>query len=225
MGGGSLLTATQEKILSKLQAPDERGKQIKIGPSAIGGCPYCIGKTLGLRLPEIYPKLEHVPESNYAAWFGTAVHYYLEHQLGLGISESKWGVYTLEGYGLISGNVDLVLDDEVFDYKVVGKSSFDKMALAFRKKPDQIPTTQYRTQQHLYAYALRGAGHDIKAVNLMIFPKHKWQWRDVTFYRELYNEEMALKALARLEKIWQTVRDGDLEELPVDENCFNCSSW
>lgn len=219
------LTPLQSRILDKLQEPDERGKQVKIGPSGIGGCPYCIGKTLGLRLPETYPKLEHVQESNYAAWFGTAVHYYLQHELGLGTPESKWGVYNLEGYGLISGNVDLVLEDEVFDFKVIGKSSFDKMALAYRKLPNQIPTTNYRVQQMLYAYALRQAGHDIKAVNLMIFPKHKWQWRDVTFYRELYNEEMAQKALDRLEKIWQTVKDGNLEELPEDENCFNCSRY
>lgn len=178
-----------------------------------------------MRLPETYPKLEHKPESNYAAWFGTAVHYFLEHNLGIGTPESKWGVYNLAGYGKISGNIDLVLDGEVFDFKVVGKSSFDKMALAYRKQPNQIPTVNYRVQQMLYAYALVQAGHEIEAVNLMIFPKHKWQWKDVTFYRELYNGEMALKALDRLEKIWKTVQEGNLEELPEDENCFNCSSW
>lgn len=219
------LTAPQRKILDKLQEPDARGKQIKIGPSAIGGCPYCIGKTLGLRLPEIYPKLEHVPESNYAAWFGTGIHYYLEHNLGLGTPESKWGVYHLEGYGQISGSVDLVLDEEVFDFKVVGKASFDKMKLSYRQLPNRIPTIGYRAQQMLYAFALRQAGHDIKAVNLMIFPKHLWQWKDVTFYRELYNQQVADSALERLEKIWAEVQAGNLEELPEDSECFTCSRW
>ena len=219
------VTALQKKILDKLQEPDERGKQVKIGPSGIGGCPYCIGKTLGLRLPEIYPKLEHVQESNYAAWFGTQVHFSLEHNLGLGKSESKWPVYDLEGYGTISGSVDLVLEDEIFDYKVVGKASFDKMKLAFRKQPDRIPTVTYRVQQHTYGYALRKAGYDIKAVNLMVFPKTAWQWRDVAFYREPYNEEIVLKAFDRLEKIWAMVQEGRLEELPPQEGCFNCDRW
>lgn len=166
-----------------------------------------------------------MPESNYAAWFGTAVHYYLEHNLELGTPESKWGVYDLKDYGQISGNIDLVLDGEVFDFKVVGKSSFDKMALAYRKFPGCIPTVGYRAQQMLYAFALRQAGQDIEAVNLMIFPKHKWQWKDVVFYRELYNQEVVDKALDRLERIWEAVKAGDLEELPVDENCFSCSAW
>lgn len=219
------LTPTQSKILDKLQAPDERGKQVKIGPSGLGGCPYCLGKQLALTLPDVYPKLEHKPKSNYAAWFGTGIHFWLQENLGLGIAEAKWPVYDLEGYGLISGSVDLVLDNECFDYKVVGDASFNKMKLAYRKEPDRIPTVGYRVQQHTYAYALRKAGQDIKAVNLMVFPKTKWQWKDVAFYREAYNEELVLKTFERLEKIWAIVQEGKLEDIPYDEGCFNCSRW
>lgn len=219
------LTPVQRKIIEKLTEPDERGKQVKVGPSGLGGCPYCLGKQLAYTLPEIYPDLEHVPESNYAAWFGTQIHFSLEQNLGIGISESKWPVYDLKGYGLISGSVDLVLDNEIVDYKVVGDSSFNKMKLAFRKEPDRIPTTGYRVQQHTYAYALRKAGHDITAVNLMVFPKSKWQWKDVAFYREPYNEELVLKTFERLEKVWALVQEGKLEDLPFDKGCFNCDRW
>ena len=219
------LTPVQRKIMDKLTAPDKRGKQIKVGPSALGGCPYCLGKQLAFTLPKTYPDLKHKPESNYAAWFGTMIHYALDKLLGLGMSESKWPVYFLEGYGQISGSVDLVLDNEVVDFKVVGKSSFDKMRLAKRKEPDKIPLTGYRVQQMTYAYALRQAGHEIEAVNLMVFNKTGWQWKDVVFYRELYNEQLVLDTFARLEKIWGIVQEGKLEDLPYDKGCFNCDRW
>lgn len=219
MGQESLSTVT-DKILAKLQEPDERGKQRSIGPSEIGGCPNCLAHRLEQRLTgEFKPS-----ESNYAAWFGTAVHYYLEHNLGLGASERKVFVYHLAGYGDISGHVDLTLDNEVVDYKVVGKPSYQKMQLAYRKKPNQIPTTGYRVQQMLYAYAIRQTGVDIEQVNLLVFPKHSHRWSDVATFSEVYNEQVALKALERLEHIWKLVQEGNIADIPSDEDCYNCTN-
>lgn len=217
------LTKLQRQIVDKIRKPDERSLQKNIGPSEIGGCPFCLGLRLAVKCPEIYG-LEPTPsESGLAAWIGTQVHYALEHNLGLGQPESKWEVYDLKGYGTISGHVDLILEDEIVDYKVTGKWSYDNMALDYRIEPDRIPKTQYRVQQMLYGHAVRKAGHEVKAVNLMVIPKHSNRWEDIAFYREPYNQEVVDKALARLELIWQYVQEGKLQELPRDDDCYNCS--
>ena len=216
--GHNLLTAT-ELVLQKLTEPAERSKQRSVGPSEIGGCPKCLAKRLEQKLTGDFTP----SDSSLASWMGTAVHYFLEHELGLGVSEQKAFVHHLDGYGDISGHIDLTLNQEVVDFKVVGKASYDKMQLAYRKFPDQIPTTQYRVQQMLYAYGLRQQGIDVEYVNLLVFPKHKSGWSDVATFREYYNQEVVDKALDRLQTIWDYVRAGELDQIPSDEDCYTCN--
>lgn len=213
----SLVTA---KIIAKLREPDERGKQRSIGPSEIGGCPNCLAHRLNQKLTGEFT----ASESNYAAWFGTAVHAFLEHNLGLGVSERKAFVHNLEGYGDISGHIDLTLDNEIVDYKVVGKPSFQKMQLEYRKNPNQIPTTGYRVQQMLYAYALQQTGEPVERVNLLVFPKFSSSWDDVATFTEEYNQEVVDKALLRLEHIWGMVQEGNISDIPSDDDCYNCTN-
>lgn len=227
-----------EELLNKFKQPSQRSFQVKIGPSGIGGCPYCVGETLAYRLPELYSDLKHVPSSSYATWLGSMGHsgieneYFFDHpDLNMrhltvedGIAETKVHVYDLEGYGSISGSIDLLFKNEIFDYKFLGKFGYDKMCLEYRKDNTRIPNTTYRVQQHVYAYGARKAGFDVERVNIIAFPKHKSNWSDVKVFTEEYNEELVTAAFDRLELIWKNVREGKLKELPSQEDCYKCNN-
>lgn len=224
-----------KELLAKFQEPSARSHQVKIGPSGIGGCPYCVGETLAHKLPEVYPNLVHVPSSSYATWLGTMGHSGIEHEYFLqqeicgnsvdtGIAETKVHVYDLEGYGSISGSIDLLFGNESFDWKFMGKFGYDKMCLAYRKDPTTIPDVTYRVQQMLYAYGARKAGFDIERVNVVVFPKHKSSWSDVRVFTEEYNQELVDAALDRLVKIWKIVQEGNLKDIPSSEDCYNCNN-
>lgn len=224
------------ELLAKFKEPSARSHQVKIGPSGIGGCPYCVGETLAHAVPEHYPDLEHHPSSSYATWIGTMGHSGIEHEyfydyddriipaIPEGIAETKVHVYDLEGYGSISGSIDLIYGNETFDWKFMGKFGYDKMCLAYRKDPTRIPDTTYRVQQMLYAYGARKKGFDIERVNVVVFPKHKSSWSDVRVFSEEYNQELVDAALDRLEKIWKIVQEGNLKDIPSSEDCYNCNN-
>lgn len=223
------------ELLAKFKEPSARSHQVKIGPSGIGGCPYCVGEALAHKLPEVYPDLVHVPSSSYATWLGTMGHSGIEHEYfypqeicgngaDTGIAESKVHVYDLEGYGSISGSIDLIYGNEIFDYKFMGKFGYDKMCLAYRRDPTTIPDVTYRVQQMLYAYGARKKGFDIERVNVVVFPKHKSNWSDVRVFSEEYNQELVDAALDRLEKIWKIVQEGNLKDIPSSEDCYNCNN-
>lgn len=225
-----------KELLAKFQEPSARSHQVKIGPSGIGGCPYCVGETLAHAVPEHYPDLVHVPSSSYATWIGTMCHSGIEHEyfydyndriipaIPDGIAETKVHVYDLEGYGSISGSIDLLFGNETFDWKFMGKFGYDKMCLAYRKDPTTIPDVTYRVQQMLYAYGARKSGFDIERVNVVVFPKHKPNWSDVRVFTEEYNQELVDAALDRLEKIWKIVQEGNLKDIPSSEDCYNCNN-
>lgn len=227
-----------KELLAKFQEPSARSHQVKIGPSGIGGCPYCVGETLAHAVPEHYPDLEHHPSSSYATWLGTMGHSGIEHEyfpeklhqliapgsLLPPVSETKVHVCDLEDYGSISGSIDLIYGNEIFDWKFMGKFGYDKMCLAYRKDPTKIPDVTYRVQQMLYAYGARKAGFDIERVNVLVFPKHKSNWSDVRVFSEEYNQELVDAALDRLEKIWKIVQEGNLKDIPSSEDCYNCNN-
>ena len=230
------MTDLASELLAKFKEPSARSHQVKIGPSGIGGCPYCVGETLAHAVPEVYPDLVHVPSSSYATWLGTMGHSGIEHEyfydyddriipaIPEGISETKVHVYDLEGYGSISGSIDLIYKNEIFDWKFMGKFGYDKMCLAYRKDPTKIPDVTYRVQQMLYAYGARQKGFDIERVNVVVFPKHKSSWSDVRVFTEEYNQELVDAALDRLEKIWKIVQEGNLKDIPSSEDCYNCNN-
>lgn len=230
------MSALAGELLAKFQEPSARSHQVKIGPSGIGGCPYCVGETLAHAVPEHYPDLEHHPSSSYATWLGTMGHSGIEHEyfydyddriipaIPEGIAETKVQVYDLEGYGRISGSIDLLFGNESFDWKFMGKFGYDKMCLAYRKDPTKIPDVTYRVQQMLYAHGARKAGFDIERVNVVVFPKHKTSWSDVRVFSEEYNQELVDAALDRLVKIWKIVQEGNLKDIPSSEDCYNCNN-
>lgn len=218
-------TELQQRIIDAISDPGERSHQKSVGPSEIGGCPYCLGKRVAEKFPDLYPDVKRDAQANYPAWLGTVVHYYLEHTLDFGEHEIKVPIKHIEGYGDVSGHVDLYLDGEVFDFKNLGAYSTKKAAVLWAKNPGILPFVPYRVQQHLYGYGIKQTGREVTHVQLMILPKTGKTFNDIVFYREPYDESVATRALDRLEKIVQYVRDGNLEELPEDEDCYNCNRY
>ena len=212
-------------IVNEITKPSERDKQRLIGPSGIGGCPRCVGDELASVLPEQYPDLMDTDSFGLGAWIGTAVHAHIEGLLEIpgAIKEQKNPIFELEGYGLIKGSTDLFAHGHVVDYKVLGKANFDKLRLLYKAEPNKIPTQTYRAQQHLYGYGWEQLGHEVKTVNILAIPKLSNDPDDIRWYSEIYSKEIALKFIDRLEKIWQYVKDGKLEELPSDSDCFVCT--
>jgi hypothetical protein len=213
-----------KKIVEGITKPSERDKQRHIGPSGIGGCPRCVGEELAGVLPEQYPDLIDHDSFGLGAWIGTAVHAWLDEHLDIpgAIKEQKNFIYELEGYGKIKGSTDLFVHGHVVDYKVLGKANFDKLRLLYKAEPNKIPTMTYRAQQHLYGYGWEQLGYEVKSVNILAIPKLSNDPDDIRWYTEIYNKEIALKYLERLEKIWAWVQEDRLEELPSEPGCYVC---
>lgn len=227
--GGRLKTLhvklLHKKIIAEITKPSERDKQRLIGPSGIGGCPRCVGEELAAVLPEQYPDLMAHESFGLGAWIGTAVHAYIEATMSLpgAIKEQKNPIFELEGYGVIEGSTDMFLDGHVFDWKVLGKANFDKLRLLYKAEPNKIPTQTYRCQQHLYGLGWEKLGYKVETVNILAIPKLSNDPDDIRWYTEHYSREIALKFIDRLKKIWQHVRDGELELLPSDSDCYTCT--
>lgn len=176
-------------------------------------------------LPEQYPDLIDHDSFGLGAWIGTAVHYWLDEHLDIpgAIKEQKNFIYELEGYGRIKGSTDLFVDGHVVDHKILGRANFDKLRLLYKAEPNKIPTQTYRCQAHLYGYGWEQLGYEVKTVNILAIPKLSNDPDDIRWYTEIYNREVALKSIDRLELIWKYVREGKLEELPCDEDCYVCT--
>lgn len=213
-----------EVIVKALQAPSERDKQRLVGASQIGGCPYHLGVSM-LQSHNLLPKEETPP--GLGAWIGTGTHLLIEHTLKLDPppqQELKVSIFEIPGYGAVNGNVDMYWKGRVWDWKVLGKANMQKMSLEYRKKPNQIPNTTYRTQQHLYGFGLIQAGYEVTDVNIVAIPKLSNRFSDIVQFTEPYNQELVDKSIERAKTIWQFASDGKLEDLPKDfDNCYDCS--
>lgn len=185
-----------------------------------------MGEELAQVVPDKYPDLEYNDGGfGLGAWIGTAVHAYIEATMNLpgAIAEQKNFIYELKGYGTIKGSTDLFLDGHVFDWKVLGKANMDKLRRLYRERPGVIPTSSYRAQQHLYGYGWELLGYKVNTVNILAIPKLSNEISDIRWFTEIYNPEIALKYLERLERIWKYVQDGRLEKLPSDDDCYVCT--
>lgn len=220
------LTEAQQDIINAIRQPSERSKQKLIGASQLGGCPYHIGVDMAQSLLSPEQASEVVEESGQAAWLGTCMHNWIEANLSLpgAEQEKKVSIFDLEGYGSIGGHIDMVWQNQVWDWKLLGKWKLDKMKLAYRKNKLVIPDTTYRVQLHSYAYGLRQVGYDIERVNIVAFDKMSNNFESIRFFSEVYNEELVLKAIDRTRKIWQHVLAGEVDELPRQEDCYECGT-
>ena len=216
-------------IKGSITKPSARDKQVKLGPSEIGGCYFCVGYTVARRFFDLPPRRED--SFGYAAWIGTMCHEWLERHLVLPaetLREHRVQVFDVANYGTISGHTDLVVPEwkRIFDWKFVGEYSYEKLRLARAKDPEGWrPSNQYRYQQQLYAHGLNQAGIEVEACTIVFFPRHLNNLDAVIAFEEPYTEEMAYLAKARLEAIIEDVLEGRLGDLPSDPDCFECSSF
>ncbi|MGN6657179.1 MAG: hypothetical protein ACTHJ9_17800 [Rhodanobacter sp.] len=218
-----------DMVKASITKPKARDLQVKVGPSIIGhSCFFCVGY-------EVARKYFDLPARGasfgYAAWLGTMAHEWLEHHLDLPtptLREHRVKVFDIEGYGTITGSVDLVLPElkMISDFKFPGEYSYDKLRMARAKNPEcWLPSNQYRYQQQLYAFALNQAGIEIDVCTILFFPRHLNNIDSVLAFEEPYTPEMAYLAKARLEAIIEDVLEGRLGDLPSDPDCFECSSF
>ena len=166
--------------------------------------------------------------SGMGAWIGTGVHSHIENTLKLSpppVQEVQVEIFEIPGYGMVKGNVDMYWKERVWDWKVLGKASMQKMQLKYRQTPNRIPHPTYRTQQHLYGYGPIQAGCKVEDVNIVAIPKLSNRFEDIQLFTEAYNQELVDKSIERAKTIWQFASDGRLNALPRDlDNCYDCSS-
>lgn len=236
----SNLDLAERLILGSITKPSERDKQQKIGPSALGGCPYCLGYDMAARLPS--PPIPRNQGFGYAAWVGTAGHYWIENHLDLGDvytqhHEEKLYVGTIAGYGEIWGTSDLYVPELAMnlDWKFPGKWSYEKLTLALKKREIalkrgedvtavMLPSTKYRVQQMCYAKGQELLGRPIEEVAIVFFPRHSNDVNDVIFWSEPYQPALVDAAFARAEQIWEDVQAGELDEIPSSDDCYLCTT-
>lgn len=109
----------------------------------------------------------------------------------------------------VAGSSDLYdrASGTVWDWKLVGISSLDK----YRR---QGPGDQYRIQAHLYGLGQENAGETPKRVAICFVGRY--HETRVHVWTEPYDRQVALDALARLDRIRQQLMDLDPEANPAN---------
>jgi hypothetical protein len=120
-----------------------------------------------------------------------------------------------------------------FDYKFPGSWSYDKVSTAIAKGKAAVrrgetptsahkPSMQYRVQQQIYAQGWIQRGYQIDKCVIIFLPRHTNSVKDVIFWEEEVNTTLYEAAVANVNTIWSYVKDGELDDLPSDPDCFTC---
>ena len=200
------------ELLTKILVGNKtkRDKQVRIGPSEIGGCRR-----------KVWHRIQETPITNpdtlrLAAWMGTAIHAAIEKEFDRHDPFSLRYVREAEvEYEGMMGHVDCydILEEEVIDWKTITK-----------KKAAKFPSDQQIMQVQLYGYLLSKTGAPVKTVKLVGIVRDGNE-RDIKIYCEEYDESIALQGLAWL----QDIRDSAVApepEMPARYFCRDyCSYW
>lgn len=215
-----------------------RSLQKRIGPSEIGDpCDHCLAaKLAGWEQSE-----------DGVAWLpfvGTAVHAELERHLtdhevdrnALHTTGTRWLCEHRVTVGQIGG-VDITGSTDLFDtaagttwdWKIVGPTKLKKVRA-------HGPGQTYRVQAHLYGRGWVAAGHRVEHVAIWFLPRNDTRGFDGgVLWHEPYDEQVALDALARanrihanlraLESLSTAARDAWITSQPRDPDCFDCARY
>lgn len=208
-------------IIQGITRKTGRDEQKSIGPSEIGNpCDYCVGRALCRRYPQYWPDdTAHDDHFSLKAWMGTAVHEKLERDVELegALKESTVNICELDGYGPISGHVDLIWNGIITDYKTIDRSRLDLLRL-------HGAPVSYVRQINLYAYgASRNHGMDASVVCLLFIPRDSNKIGDAMRIASRADAAVAEDALARLEGLWDRVRRGEGPMFSSSEECYRCT--
>ena len=152
-------------------------------------------------------------------WIGTGVHSYLEtstfpeaeHELKLYCGE-------VPGYGAIKGTTDIYFPEEgvIGDWKIVGLKKIKQ----YRTKG--VPQ-QYRYQAMIYGAGCVLAGKVVESIAIIFIPRDSGNVNDIYVYEEEFQPEMAEAAFARAGMVYELAKNGDWDQLPSDDDCYNCN--
>lgn len=186
-----------------------RSTQTNIGPSEIGD--PCERRLSYKSLDWPHAASDHDP---IASVIGTGFHSWMEEAFTARNTADRYKVEekvtVREGYGPaapIRGSSDLYdrTTGTNYDWKLVGTSSLDK----YRRKG---PGDQYRIQAHLYGLGQENAGeHPTRVAIVFVARYHELR---IHVWSEPYDRQVALDALARLDRIRQRLLDLDPEQHP-----------
>lgn len=206
---GQALAARVADLITDAANNSPRSRQTRIGPSEVGE--PCERK--------LTYKMYDWPAANadqdpIASVLGTGFHGWMEEAFAARNADGRYKieerVTVRQGYtehSTLDGSSDLYdrVTGTVYDWKLTGTSSLD----SYRRKG---PGVQYRTQAHLYGLGQENAGEYPKRVAIVFVARYH-ELR-VHVWTELYDRQIALDALDRLDRIRQRLYDLDPEAHP-----------
>lgn len=212
-----------------------RSLQTTIGPSELGNpCDHCLAARLAG-----WTKNEH--ETPWLPFIGTCVHEHFERlfsdQTGtvpLGPVEQKITVGLLGGRE-IRGSCDLFIPQVAgmggmsVDWKIVGASKLQRV------RASGHPGKQYEVQAHLYGRGWNKIGRRCTYVSVYFLPRNNPSLDNGYMWCDWYNEQIALDALARAERIEANIRvletistekrDQWISTLNRAPDCWDCKKY
>lgn len=211
------------QIVRWCESSSERSMQTAIGPSEIGV--DCL-RRIGYRVAGT-PECNTVADPWFAvvgtsvhAWLGGAIDAWQEVELGrpAGGPNPRYLVeQRVRMSDTVAGSCDLFDVDTgtVVDHKIVGASSL-------KKYRDNGPSNQYRTQVHLYGYGHTRAGRTVNEVAIAFFPRSSYL-SDMHIWSEPYDQQIAIKALNRLDTVRTVTAAAGPTALPATPDPVGCT--
>jgi hypothetical protein len=219
----SLLRGQLISMVRWAEQQNPRSKQQMIGPSEVGS--LC-DRRIGYRLAEI-PRCN----TDFDPWpsiVGTAIHSWLDDAVSNWMTchgSTAWSTETtLVINDFVEGHADLYSHEHrsVIDYKTVGPDVMKKIRR-------DGPPLGYQIQTHVYGYGFEQQGHQVDRVCLVFLPRAGW-FKDMFIWSSIYNREIAVVAMTRLQVIAQQIlkldtltypnKWNDVEAVPSNECGF-----
>lgn len=221
------------KVIREHEASRPRSMQVSLGPSSAG---VRCDRQLVAKMLQV--EVEPGAGSWDNPWFaivGTAVHAWLDTAFSL--KSNGWETELPVKYpskAIPGGSVDLYHPERgiVVDNKISGRSVLDKTR-------SQGPSILYKTQLMVYGLMLKSMGRRVETVALAMYPRNPSAvlpfLHEAVFWSAPFDEQMALDAVARIEKLYQKsliikrkgrVTAASMIEVPTNPNaadCFWCS--
>lgn len=219
------MTHPLDKLIATVTAPDERDKQTRIGPSALGKqCALCLAEEmLGNKQEQtfsLYP------------WYGTAMHLWLEQNERDPTveTERRVEVGVIEGYGRITGTCDRYDHEhsQVGDYKLVGKNSMRTIKNGYMRLPDgrvefiENQALEYYVQIQAYGVGMANEGFEVKTVALYLFPRDSMSVSGITMVEFPFNPDIVYAYMERAADIYEYAQAYGTEDIEGDPDCWGC---
>lgn len=215
----------------------ERDLQRLVGASNLSNeCTRCLA---GDMAGEEQPPSEYVM----GAKIGTAVHLYLEEEVkkyDWGVPETKVILGEIPGYGVIKSTSDLYVPSlfAIVDHKTTtikkleiirSLVQLDRLHNIPEFEPDthteaRKKVKRYLVQGNLYGLGAENRGDKVETVALNFIPRDSKKIDDMWVYEVDYDRDVAIRALARGQKIWDALVAGkQLDTFKSDPDCYTCN--